>query len=70
MCIWRLLFIQVLSIQLSLMLNFFMNDKGITSGYGGRMKVACIHNNKRITLLHVVGCKVNDKKKPYRKFND
>ena len=29
----------------------FTNDKGITSGYGGRLKVAGIQNKKGITLL-------------------
>ena len=37
-----------------------MNDKGITSGYGGKIKVAGIKNNKGIILLYVADCKVND----------
>ena len=38
------------------------NDKGITSGYGGRMKIAGIQNNKGITMLQVAGCNMNDKR--------
>ena len=44
------------------MSKVFMNDKGITSGYGGRLKVVGIQNNKEITMLQVVGFKMNDKR--------
>ena len=48
-------------LYLSLMSKVFMNDKGIISGYGGRLEVASIQDNKGITLLQVAVCKMNDK---------
>ena len=44
------------------MSKVFTDDKGITSRYGGKLKVAGIQSNKGITLLQVAGFKVNDKR--------